>query len=77
MKDRLKDLYWVAADVSPQDIYLQDLAEQCAHMEMRVRELMENLSMHDRQILESYLELRDELEFQTVKTALRYSKNVR
>lgn len=77
MNERLKDLYWMAEDVSPQDVYLLDLVEQCAHMEMRVREMMEKCSVHDRQILECYLDLRDELEFQTVKTALRYSKNVK
>ena len=54
-----------------------DLAEECAHMEERVRELMINLPASDREVLESYLEIRDELEFQSVKTALRFGKYVK
>lgn len=77
MEERLRDLYRLPEGVLPQDVYLLDLAEQCAHLEVRVREMMENLSGHDRGILETYLELRDELEYQTVKAALRFSKNVK
>lgn len=77
MEERLRDLYRLPEGVLPQDVYLLDLAEQCAQLEVRVREMMENLSGHDRGILESYLELRDELEYQTVKAALRFSKNVK
>ena len=54
-----------------------DLAEQCAHMEARVRELMIRLPAFDRELLESYLDIRDELEFQSVKVALRFSKYVK
>ena len=77
MEERIRDLYRLPEGVLPQDVYLLDLAEQCAQLEVRVREMMENLSGHDRGILESYLELRDELEYQTVKAALRFSKNVK
>ena len=61
----------------PQDVYLQELAEQCARLEERVRALAEKLSDNDRQLLEGYLDLRDELEYQSVKTALRFSKYVK
>lgn len=54
-----------------------DLAEHCAHLEARVRGIMEKLSPEDRETLESYLDMRDELEYQSVKTALRYSKYVK
>lgn len=77
MEERLKELYRIPEKVLPQDSYLQDLAEQCANLEARVLDMMENLSTHDRQVLESYLDMRDELEYQTVKTALRFSKNVK
>ena len=54
-----------------------DLAEACAHMEERVRALIVKLPVKDRELLESYLDIRDELEFQSVKMALRFSKNVK
>ena len=54
-----------------------DLAEECAHMEARVRVLMDRLPASDRELLESYLDIRNELEFQSVKTALRFSKYVK
>ena len=54
-----------------------DLAEECAHMEERVRAWMRKLPAAERELLESYLDIRDELEFQSVKTALRFSKYVK
>ena len=77
MDERLKDLYRIPPRSLPQDIYLMDLAEECAHMEERVRELMVSLPASDRELLESYLDIRDELEFHTVKTALQFSKYVK
>ena len=77
MDERLNDLYRLPPQSLPQDIYLMDLAEQCAHMEVRVRELMIRLPAFDRELLESYLDIRDELEFQSVKVALRFSKYVK
>jgi hypothetical protein len=77
MDERLNDLYYAPRQYLPQDVYLQELAEQCARLEERVRALAEKLSENDRQLLEGYLDLRDELEYQSVKTALRFSKYVK
>lgn len=77
MDERLNDLFYAPRQYLPQDVYLQDLAEQCAHLEERVRVLAEKLSDDDRELLECYLDLRDELEYQSVKTALRFSKYVK
>ena len=77
MNDGLKDLYQIPQRSLPQDIYLMDLAEECAYLETRVRELMSRLSTCDRELLESYLDMRDELEYQSVKVALRFSKYVK
>ena len=77
MDERLCDLYKIPQQSLPQDIYLMDLAEECAHMEERVRALMAKLPARDRELLEGYLDIRDELEFQSVKTALRFSKYVK
>ena len=77
MDERLYDLYRIPQNSLPQDIYLMDLAEECAHMEERVRAWMCKLPADERELLESYLDIRDELEFQSVKTALRFSKYVK
>ena len=77
MDERLRDLYNIPQNCLPQDIYLMDLAEECAHMEERVRALLNRLPACDRELLESYLDIRDELEFQSIKTALRFSKYVK
>ena len=77
MDERLYDLYRISQNSLPQDIYLMDLAEECAHMEERVRAMMVGLQARDRELMESYLDIRDELEFQSVKTALRFSKYIK
>ena len=77
MNERLVDLYRVPERSLPQDIYLMDLAEECAHIEERVRDLMTRLPVSDRELLESYLDIRNELEFQSVKIALQFSKYVK
>jgi len=77
VNEKLKDLYQIPERVLPQDLYLQDLAEQCAHLEERIRALAGKLPAEDRDVLENYLDVRDELEFQSVKTALRFSKYVK
>lgn len=77
MDERLNDLYKAPRQFVPQDVYLQDLAEQCACLEERVRTMAEKLSDEDRELLEGYLDLRDELEYQSVRTALRFSKYVK
>ena len=41
MDGRLKDLYTIPEHVLPQDIYLQDLSEQCARLEEQVRAIAE------------------------------------
>ena len=77
MDERLHDFYNIPQNSLPQDIYLMDLAEECAHMEERVRAWLRKLPAAEREVLESYLDIRDELEFQSVKTALRFSKYVK
>ena len=77
MNERLYDLYHIPSHILPQEVYLMDLAEQCANLEAHVRELAVKLSARDRKMLVGYLELRDELEYQSVKTALRFSKYIK
>lgn len=70
MLDNTKDLY-AFPGASEKDIYLQDLKMQCADLEERVLYIAENLSTEQRQIVETYISMRDEMEHQSIKTALR------
>lgn len=74
MDQRLQDFYQIPDIAEYEDICIQTLRESCASLEDRLRELSDQLPEHDRQIIEAYLDIRDELEFQTVKTALRWGK---
>lgn len=74
MDQRLEALYEIPNIKDYEDICLQTLRESCASLESRLQELSERLPEHDRQIIEAYLNIRDELEFQSVKTALRWGK---
>lgn len=74
MDNRLYDLYCIPENVLPQDLHILDLREHCVHLDERVRELMAGLPEEQRQLLESYMDTRDELEFQSVKMALRLGK---
>ena len=74
MDTRLRDLYTLPEKKDVQEIYLQDLSIQCANLEERVRYLMESMPIQQRQLLENYIAARDELEFQSVKRALRFGK---
>ena len=77
MDSRLTDLYTIPERVVPQDIYLLDLSEQCAVLEERVRALAQSLPEDQRQTIEAFLEIRDELEYQSVKTAMAYGKHLK
>ena len=77
MDNRLKDLYTIPDQVVEQDIYLLDLSEQCAVLEERVRSLARILPTEQRDIIEAFLDIRDELEFQTVKVAMKFGKHLK
>ena len=66
MDSRLNDLYMIPETVVEQDIYLLDLSEQCAVLEERVRTLARTLPPEQRNVIEAFLDIRGELEFQSV-----------
>ena len=74
MDGRLHDLYTLPEKIDIQDVYLQDLSAQCAYLEEQVLHLMESMPTQQRQLLENYILTRDELEFQSIKKALRFGK---
>ncbi len=73
MDHRLQDLY----DLPPQDMYLLELAEQCGRLEARLLDMMEQLPVEQMAVIESYIEIRNELDFQSVKRALKFGKQSR
>lgn len=77
MDDRLKNLYTIPERVVVQDIHLLDLSEQCAVLEDRVRGIARMLPQWERMTIEDFLDLRDELEFQSVKVAMQYGKHLK
>lgn len=77
MDNRLQDLYHIPDHILPQDLYLLDLSEQCARLELRVRSIAQSLPPEQRQLLEDFLDLRDEMEFQSVKVAMQYGKHLK
>ena len=77
MDSRLENLYTIPEHVVEQDTYLLGLSEQCAVLEERVRALAHSLPEDQRQIIEAFLALRDELEYQSVKVAMAYGKHLK
>lgn len=77
MDARIKALYNAADVKEVEDTDLMILWEQCAVFEEKVYDTLDRLSEKDRQIIEAYIDMRNELEFQSVKTALRYGRRLR
>lgn len=77
MDSRLENLYTIPEHVVEQDTYLLDLSEQCAALEERVRALARTLPTEQRCTIEAFLDIRDELEFQSVKIAMKFGKHLK
>ena len=74
MHEKMKPLYSVPEWVVPQEVGLQYLSEQCANLEGKVRAIAARLPERDRETIEAYIDLRDDLEVLCVKTAMRIKK---
>lgn len=74
MEDILQDFYNLPNIEKYESICLQTLSEQCNAYEEKVCAIMSHLSDQDRQILQIYIDLRNDLEIETFKTALRRGK---
>lgn len=74
MEDRLVDLYSVPNIEQYEDIHLMTLREHCLALESKLEDIKMRMDDKDRQALESYIDMRNELEFQSIKTALRWGK---
>ena len=74
MDKRIQDIYSIPNVSEYEDTSLQVLRENCAALEEKLREITEKMTGADRCAVEAYLDARDELEFQLIKTALRWGK---
>ena len=74
MQYRMHDLYNGADIARFEDISLIALAEECAILEDRVYQIINRLSYEDQQVLKDYIDRRNDLEYESVKVALRWKK---
>lgn len=74
MNDELMDLYKLPDIGEYEDLDLLTLRESCAVLEEQVYEIASNLPDGKRQVIEAYISVRNDLEVETVKAALRWSK---
>lgn len=75
MDDRLMDLYKLSDVNDDEDVHLLTLRENCAVLESQLMDIALQLDNKDRQILEGYIDMRNDLEFETVKAAMLWAKN--
>ena len=74
MDNRLTDLYHLPDPYGEQNLYLLELRAECARLEDALLDAAEGLPEHAQMLLQGYIAARDELEFQSVKVALRFGK---
>ena len=74
MDDRLMDFYKLPDIAEYENLHLLMLREECDNWEQKVRNILERLLDDDRQVIEVYLDSRNDLEVETVRAALRWGK---
>lgn len=74
MHKDVSNLYTIPNIDNYQDLRLQDLSEHCAALEAKVYAIAKCLPDKERQLLESYIHTRDDLEIESIKAALRWGK---
>ncbi|MBE6976554.1 MAG: hypothetical protein E7439_05085 [Ruminococcaceae bacterium] len=75
MKDSVSNLYRLPNIGKYEDVNLLSLSEVCARLEEQVYALVKTLPDEERQMIEAYISARNDLEVETVKTALRWGKH--
>ncbi len=74
MADILEDFYKLPNIAAYENLSLQTLSEQCCAYEEKVIQMMAHLSTYDQHLLKTYIALRNDLEVETFKAALRWGK---
>ena len=72
IKNYLYDLCHAADIEKATDLDLLALAEECAVLEERVYAMLDRLSPGDRELLQDYLDTRNDLEQASLRAALRW-----
>ena len=74
VNQKTKTLYTLPDIEKYEDIHLLTLSENCAVLEEQVLSLTQTLPDQYRLCIEEYIRMRNDLEFETIKTALRWGK---
>lgn len=74
MENEIVDLYRLPDIEKYEDIHLLKLSENCAVLEEQVCTIAKTLPDGKRQVIEEYISTRNDLEVETIKTALRWGK---
>ncbi len=74
MDDRLRDLYKIPKHIVEQEVDLLALSQQVDHLEERLRQRLAHMAQQDRDLIEEYLSLRNDLEVLSIKQAIRFGK---
>lgn len=74
MENMLKDLYLLPDINKYEDLHLLTLSSECAVLEEKVYALVNDLPKNKRDIIEAYISLRNDLELETCKAAMRWAK---
>ena len=74
MSETLSNLYRLPNIQEYADLNLLSLSEMCASLEEQMYALAKALPEKDRQIIDAYICARNDLEVESVKTALRWGK---
>ena len=74
MKERLSDFYHGLGIEECEDCHLLTLREQVDALEYQILDFLDRMPDHDRYILETYIDLRNDLEVESIKAALRLGK---
>lgn len=74
MDERTQDLYYLPDIEKYEDLHLLTLSENCTVLEERVYAIARTLPDKKRQVIEAYISTRNDLEVESIKTALRWGK---
>ena len=74
LNKNLDDLYAFPESINQQDVYIEDLAIQCRLLEDRIKSELENTQDDLRELILSYIDLRDELDIYSMRKAIRFGR---
>ena len=74
MDNQITSLFKLPDIEKYEDVHLLTLSEYCATLEERVCAIAQTLPSEQRQIIEAYINARNDLEVESTKAALRWGK---